>query len=402
MIRFVVVTFVALTLTTVANANAPEIVLQNGERHIARLLGIADGKLTINSDESSEQTLAPEQWMRWNHPADPALRPTVHFGGSSQLLAKQDWTGKVPIEISSDEVIINHHALGKVSLNRRDVRCVLVATAREPDTAQRLLAEADRLADGDRVWLTNGDLLQGRIVSFDGTRLDLELAGELTPILAKRIAGIAFVDRTDSTQTKDTRFLAGFDDGSIVEVANVRLEDGQLTLTRDDTTQWTTFDDSQFVFLQSLAPSIVYLSDMEPVNFKHTPYFSGAWPLAQDRGLDGNALSTGGCRYAKGIAMHSASRVVYQVPDGATKFLATIGLDDSAGDQGSVVFRLYRLTASGLEPAYESPVVRGGTPPQPVSVDLAGATAVVLVVDYADRGDELDRANWLDARFVRE
>jgi hypothetical protein len=40
-------------------------------------------------------------------------------------------------------------------------------------------------------------------------------------------------------------------------------------------------------------------------------------------------------------------------------------------------------------------------PPVPVSVDLGGAKRLDLVVDFADRADELDRANWLNARLVK-
>jgi hypothetical protein len=37
---------------------------------------------------------------------------------------------------------------------------------------------------------------------------------------------------------------------------------------------------------------------------------------------------------------------------------------------------------------------------QRVSVDVAGARGITLVVDYAERGDEMDRADWLDAALV--
>jgi len=44
---------------------------------------------------------------------------------------------------------------------------------------------------------------------------------------------------------------------------------------------------------------------------------------------------------------------------------------------------------------------RGGDAPKSISVDVAGADAMTLVVDYADRGDELDHADWLDARLTK-
>jgi hypothetical protein len=37
----------------------------------------------------------------------------------------------------------------------------------------------------------------------------------------------------------------------------------------------------------------------------------------------------------------------------------------------------------------------------PISVDVSQAQALALIVDFADRGDVLDRAAWLDARLTK-
>jgi endo-alpha-N-acetylgalactosaminidase len=74
-----------------------------------------------------------------------------------------------------------------------------------------------------------------------------------------------------------------------------------------------------------------------------------------------------------------------------------VGVDDSTAAQGSVQFR---VLVDGSE-KFASPILRGGNPPVHVSVDLAGAKKLELVVDYADRADVLDHADWLDARLVK-
>ena len=74
-----------------------------------------------------------------------------------------------------------------------------------------------------------------------------------------------------------------------------------------------------------------------------------------------------------------------------------MGIDDSTGGRGSVDFASWS-TAS--ERCASGPI-RGGAPPVPVSVDLAGAKRLELVVDYGERGDVLDHADWLDARLVK-
>ena len=79
------------------------------------------------------------------------------------------------------------------------------------------------------------------------------------------------------------------------------------------------------------------------------------------------------------------------------RFQAELGIDDSTAGRGSVQFR---VLVDGQE-KFISPTIRGGQPPVPVSVDVAGAKKLELVVDYADRADVLDHADWLNARLTR-
>jgi hypothetical protein len=94
--------------------------------------------------------------------------------------------------------------------------------------------------------------------------------------------------------------------------------------------------------------------------------------------------------------MHSASRLSYALTKPYRRFQAELAIDDQAGG-GSVGFRVF---VDG-QVRHASPIVRGGQPPVPVSVDIADAKRIDLVVDFADRADELDHADWLNARLVR-
>jgi hypothetical protein len=80
---------------------------------------------------------------------------------------------------------------------------------------------------------------------------------------------------------------------------------------------------------------------------------------------------------------------------GPTRFEALVGIDDSTAGGGSVIFR---VLVDGQE-RFTSRTIRGGDAPMPVSVDLTGAKRLELIVDYADRADVLDHADWLDARL---
>jgi hypothetical protein len=154
-------------------------------------------------------------------------------------------------------------------------------------------------------------------------------------------------------------------------------------------------------FLQSLGGRLVYLSDLEAVEYRHVPYLEVGWPLGRDRNVLGGPLVVGGKRYLKGLGMHSAGRASYRLDGKYQRFEATVAIDDAANGRGSVTFGVYVLRDGKLSEAYKSGIVRGGNAPQRASVDVAGAQGITLVVDYAERGDEMDRADWLDARLVR-
>jgi hypothetical protein len=156
------------------------------------------------------------------------------------------------------------------------------------------------------------------------------------------------------------------------------------------------------VFLQSVGESSVYLSDLEAASYRHVPYLDVEWPYERDRNVTGGPLVVGGKRFLKGVGMHSASRLTYRLDKKYARFDAAVAIDDVADGRGSVTFGVYLLRDGKLTEAYKSEIVRGGEAPRAVSVDVSGADALTLVVDYADRGDEMDRADWLDARLVKD
>jgi alpha-galactosidase len=152
--------------------------------------------------------------------------------------------------------------------------------------------------------------------------------------------------------------------------------------------------------VQPRSPQVAYLSDLTPLGYKQIPLVGSQWHFGDDRDLLGGRLRSGGAIYAKGLAMHSASRLAYDVA-GWRRLEGEVALADAAGLQGSVVFKVLLETAEGWRPAYESPVARGGDAPRPFSVELQGAARAALLVEYADRGDVWDHAQWLGIRLVK-
>ena len=125
------------------------------------------------------------------------------------------------------------------------------------------------------------------------------------------------------------------------------------------------------------------------------------WPYKRDRNVLGEPLMADDARYLKGIGMHSAARLTYKLERQYKRFDAEVAIDDSAGKRGSVVFGVYVLRDAKWQPAFTSDVVRGGEARSRSQLMSRAQDAMTLVVDFADRGDELDHADWLDARLVK-
>jgi hypothetical protein len=126
-----------------------------------------------------------------------------------------------------------------------------------------------------------------------------------------------------------------------------------------------------------------------------------SWPYQNDRNVLGGRLRAAGQFYPKGLGVHSEAKLVYHLDQPFRRFDAELAMDDDTAGQGSVVFHVSVLVDEIWKAAFSSPIVRGGDAPQPVSVDLSGAKAISLLVDFAERGDVMDHANWLNARLVK-
>ena len=150
------------------------------------------------------------------------------------------------------------------------------------------------------------------------------------------------------------------------------------------------------VFIQPLSGRATYLSDLTAISYKQLPYLTLAWPYRGDLNVTGTQLRAGERLYAKGLGMHSTARLTYRLDKAYRWFAAELAIDDETRGGGSVTFRVF----VDADERYVSPIVRGGAAPLPVRVDLAGGKQLSLIVDFAERADELDHANWLNARLV--
>jgi hypothetical protein len=387
----------------------PRAVLLDGggfAAHVARI--DADWTVEFETD-AAPRTVAAKDLVRWGEYADSFQLMQVILADGSLLVAQM-------AHLADEKLVVDGESCGRLEIPLARVRGVIIDPP--PSAAARdRLWEQIAAAQGveDQLILKNGDVLRGVLKTVqqrDETAISSSLLttfaveGRDVTVPESRILAMIFnPGLVDPAAKPPFSLLIGFRDGSLLNVAQVSAAGpllrwtlaGAVTLELDPLALRTAL-----TLLQPIGDHIAYVSDLPPLGYKHIPYFETAWPLGRDRSATGQRLRHGGSTYAKGLGMHSASRVAYRLDGRWRRFEAELALDDTAGRQGSVVFRVFLGDeADQWQRVYESPVVRGGEQAVPISIEIGAAQAIALIVDFADYGDVLDRAAWLNARLTR-
>jgi alpha-galactosidase len=140
-----------------------------------------------------------------------------------------------------------------------------------------------------------------------------------------------------------------------------------------------------------------YLSDLT-----WTSALNGRGPAERDTSNgeqeagDGRPITLGGTTYLKGLGVHAASRIRFNLGGACSTLTADIGLDDEVEDNGSVVFEVW----GDEEKLYDSGIMTGSTAAESVALSVAGKGTLQLVVIDAGDNNHLDHADWADARLA--
>jgi hypothetical protein len=376
-------------------AAAAELVLADDTRHEAKWLGASPAGLVFEIDGQQKAFTAAEI-TRWG--ALPAQR-----GGGVALLADGGQLLGELRSVDRERLVIESPLLGQATVPLTQVRAVALASPATPAAADRLTARLLAYAhDRDALVLQNGDELAGTLLGVDGkeARIEAEVGATSVP-LDQVLAIISNPALTAAARRDEPRMIVGLTDGSwftAIAMSAPAGNGGEPVIDLRGVGDWQArVAVADVALLLPLGHGAAYLSDLEAQSYKHIPYLSLAWPFLSDRSATGGLLRQEGRVYPKGLGMHSASRVTYAIGPDDRFFRAEVALDASAGTRGSVAFRVF----VDSEERFASGVVRGGDPPTPVSIDVRGGKRLSLLVDFAERGDELDHANWLSARLTR-
>ncbi len=190
--------------------------------------------------------------------------------------------------------------------------------------------------------------------------------------------------------------LVHLKDGSSLWATVKGMENGRLALRVGDKLELARPWDA-VCRLDVRSSRCAFLSDLDPIEVVQEPLVTYAGPWRRDRNVLGQPLTLGKAVYEKGLGVHSRCRLSYALDGKFDLFAATVGIDASTGGKGDCVFV---VLADGKE-LFRKPM-RGADAAADVRVKVAGAQRLTLLVDWGDDLDLADRADWCDARVIRE
>ncbi|MFO0817376.1 MAG: NPCBM/NEW2 domain-containing protein [Pirellulales bacterium] len=390
----------------------PKLRTVSGKLVNARLIKLDLPDYLLFDTEGTESRYSLDEVVEWGRPID-TFQGDIVLLRSGSLLVVDSW------RLQGDRIICESPIWGIVELDRAMVRGIARSGApTEVESRDRQWRNwLETASERDQVAIDNGDALSGRVLGWvedrgdaaaqedpGGRRLRIELAhGEITvPESSIRAMILRGEPRAARERAQEWGAL-GLADGSLLRVARLTLNQDRLemrlrdgaTLTVDAAVLWP-----ETTFMQPLRSGTVYLSDLEPLGYKHVPFLTQAWSFRRDGNVLGAGLRSSGRLYLRGLGMHSTSRLAYELAGEYQRFQAELALDDAAGRKGSVSFRVY-VEKEGWNAAYISPTVRGGDAPLAIDIDVTDARQMALIIDAADHGDQRDYANWLNARLLK-
>jgi hypothetical protein len=269
---------------------------------------------------------------------------------------------------------------------------------RHPDKLRRTLAAGQRTRD--RILLRNGDTLEGTITGMDEkvVRTEVDKRNQELPI--SKMAIIAMNTELASRRKPKGSY------GRLVLANGGRLSLSSATADGETLSGKLTSGIPIHVNVRDLVSLSIfqgcaeYLSDMKPSKVEQTPYLDSTLAPVLDGTAKDRDLRVGGGRYDKGIGMHGACRMTFDLRGAFKRIESLVALDDVTGREGRARVEVLvdgKAQQLGLE---RDLTHRNG--PLTVRVDVTGAKQLTLVVDFGERGDVQADVNWVDARLIKK
>lgn len=311
---------------------------------------------------------ADGQWMAKDIPADsPPARAQagLHLTDGSVL------SGHVG-SISNRIVVLRHRYFGVLRLATQAVATVRLKTG--PGAATE-----------EGVRMANGDWLPCRVLSMSVDHVVVRHEDGTMSVSRGRCTAIHLRKSLPAGHVRPcpgaARQFVRMRNGDVAAGELVALDTERLRLRRDKKTVWEA-PITAVAEIWSEGPRLVPLTTLTPEKVSYTPQFDESFPVLYDRGPESGDLPLRGRLHERGVMCHPRTELVYRLDGKWTRFVAEIGLADTAPQKAVATFR---VIADGTK-KFDSAALDVTDPPGKVSVDVTGAKTLRLVVDYGPDG----------------
>lgn len=112
-----------------------------------------------------------------------------------------------------------------------------------------------------------------------------------------------------------------------------------------------------------------------------------------NQSIQAQPLTLAGRVYKNGVGTHADSLLCINLKGSATRFTAFLGVDDETQKKGSIQGKIY---GDGKK-LFDSGILRGGTEPAAIDLNVEGIQQLILVITDAGDGADYDHADLADA-----
>lgn len=260
----------------------------------------------------------------------------------------------------------------------------------------------DRTEPRDELRLLNGDVSSGEVIGWQAETVTPKTGGGEIKLPNSDVRDIGFnPELLALPEPKELCWLVSLQDGSRVTLlaSKSRVGGDKLKAAHVSGVAWDIPLDA-IVEIRVLRGRAVFLSDLSPLEAKHTPFLPGAreWPLQRDRSVASRPLRLKGREFPKGLGMHSHSTVTYDLAGKYRAFHADVGLDDTTVGEGTAACA---VEVDGQRVFEETALSRQKEARRLPVLDVRGAKRLTLIVDFGALGDSQDHVDWCDAVLLK-
>jgi len=348
------------------------------------LVSINDTSINTLGADGSGASVALENLLVLQHlQTSPLMAPKMTF-----ILTHDDRVTGEAIELQGESLRIKSAPLGEVSVPLGKI-IAMVRTGTP-------LGQLPESRTEDLVTLANGDAVAGIISGLSGASVTIQPSGgEVTVIAMETVSRIVFASITAESPDDAKAFRVTLSDGTSITTPSVAVDGKRLHVNAFNAKQSITL--AAVRSIEQVNGPVVWTSSLIPDEEIQTPYHGERdRPSRRDTSVQNQPIRIGTQSFARGIGVHSYSRLTYAINPSFKVFRTRYAIDGEV-PWADVTVRI--MVDETL--VHEQKGVRAGKFFPLVSAKVDGAKKLTLEVDYGENYDVQDRFNWIEAAFLR-